>query len=369
MFNKGKIIQAVRSMPDQMPSDDETVEIILYFKTVIGQVLKKRSLKVGTQLTIGGKEISWSAGTEHEIEQELFMEFFSLEIVREGGWIEKNLKMVQGLNDEELWRKFDNKAMNILRQSLPKSYMEEISEERPERMWLKTELPPDEIEIVFEGAIKSKKIGDEEVKGLMAIEDKIIDALGAMDRSTESAKKKLDKHMDDLIKELMKTDAEEIPFKEFYDEIRTKYYNQPQIFVRQLQNKFKDQTLICHYLIITFPSEESFRAIYEPREIFLQNLFLKYGNSWEAVLAKIAVREEAKMKLKPGMNPKEKQLAVQEMKEFYRKWLPGLSSQQILRYVKSEIKKEVQDLDKILQSFAHILYEYMLRANQNGEND
>lgn len=379
MFNKKLIIQSIRNMPNQMPSDEETVEIILYFKTVIAQVLKKRGLKVGTQLTIGGKKISWSTddqlsshkkatGTEHEIEQELFMEFFSLEFIGKSGWIEKNLKMVQGLNDEELWRKFDNRAMNVLRQSLPKSYMEEISEERPERMWLKTELPPDEIEIVFEGAIRSKKIGNEEVEGLMAVEDKIVSALEIMDKSTESRKKKLEKHMDILIDKLMKADIEEVDFKEFYNVIRNKFYNQPQIFIRQLQNKFKDQTLISRYLINTFPSEECFRAIYD-REGFLQNLLLKHGNNWEVVLAKIAIKEEAKNKLKPGMNPKEKQLVVQELKDFYRKWLPNINSQHILRYPKSEIKKKPKDLDKILQNFAHLLYERMLQANQNSEND
>ncbi len=154
MFNKKLIIQAIRNMPDQMPSDNETVEIILYFKIIIGQILKKRALKDGTQLTIGGKMISWSAGTEHEIEQELFMEFFELEFIGKSGWIEKNLKMVQGLNDEDLWRKFDNRALNILRQSIPKSHMEDIDEKRPERMWLPSKLKPDEIEIVFEGSIK-----------------------------------------------------------------------------------------------------------------------------------------------------------------------------------------------------------------------
>lgn len=359
MFNKGKIIQAVRSMPDQMPSDDETVEIILYFKIVISQVLKKRGLKIGTQLTIAEKKISWD-GVGAEIEQELFMEFFSLEFIGKSGWIEKNLKMVQGLNDEKLWRKFDNRAMNVLKQSIPKSHMEKIDEERPERMWLKTELPPDEIEIVFEGSIKSKKIGDEEVEGIMAAEDKIVSALEAMDRSTESTKKKLDKHMDDLIEKLMKGDAEEIPFKEFYDEIRNKFYNQPQIFIRHLQNKFKDQILICHYLIITFPSEECFRAIYD-REGYLRDLFLKRGNNWETVLAKIAVKEEAKKKLKPGMNPKNKQMLVKEMKDFYRKWLPYLRTEHLFMYAKAKIKKESKDLDKILQNFSHLLYAHMSR--------
>jgi len=169
MFNKNKIIQAIRNMPDRMPSDEEAVEIMLYFKTVIGQKLKKRGLKIGTQLTIGGKKISWSTddqlsprkkavGTEHEIEQELFMEFFSLEFIGKSGWIEKNLKMLQGLSDEELWSKFDNRAMNVLRQSIPKSHMEKIDEERPERMWLKTEVPLDEVKIVFEGAIRTKEV-------------------------------------------------------------------------------------------------------------------------------------------------------------------------------------------------------------------
>jgi len=203
----------------------------------------------------------------------------------------------------------------------------------------------------------------------MAAEDKVVKALGVIDRAMEPMKKKLERHMDALIDKLMQSDIEEIPdFKEFYNEIRNKFYNQPQIFTRHLRNKFKDQTLISRYLIAIFPLEECFQAIYD-REGFLKELLLKHGNNWETVLAKIAVKEEAKKKLKPGMNPKEKQLIVQELKDFYRKWLPNISSQHILRYQKSEIKKEVQDLDKILQNFAHLLYEHMLRANQNGEND
>lgn len=380
MFNKKLIVQAIRNMPNQMPSDDEATEIMLYFKTVIGQKLKKRSLKIGTQLTIGGKKISWSTddqlsphkkavGTEHEIEQELFMEFFSLEFIGKSGWIEKNLKMLQGLSDGELWRKFDNKAMSILRHSLPKSHMEEIDEERPERMWLKTEVPLDEIEIVFEGAIRTKEVDGKEVSGLMAAEDKVVKALGVIDRSMEPMKKKLERHMDALIDKLMQSDIEEIPdFKEFYDTIRRKFYDQPQTFIRHLQDKFKDQTLISRYLINTFPSEECFRAIYD-KEGFLKELLLKHGKEWETILAKIAVKEEAKKKLKSGMSSQSKQLAVREIKEFYRKWLPDINSQHILRYAKSEIKKEPQDLNKILQNFAHLLYEHMLRANQNGEND
>ncbi len=361
MFNKKSIIQAIRNMPDQMPSDDETVEIILYFKIVISQVLKKRGLKIGTQLTIAEKKISWD-GVGAEIEQELFMEFFELELIGKSGWIEQNLKMIRGLNDEELWRKFDNRAINVLRQSLPKSHMEALDEERPERMWLPSELKSDEIEIVFEGSIKSKIVGGKEVEGIMAAEDKIVNALGVIDKSMEPMKKKLDEHMDILIDKIMRSSVEKFPdFREFYDEIRTKFYNQPKTFIKYLQDKFKDQTLICHYLIATFPSEESFRAIFEPLEMFLQNLLLKYGGEWQLVLAKIAIREEAKMKLKSGMNSKEKQIAVKEIKDFYKEWLPNLRIEHILRYAKVKIKKEVQDLDKILQNFAHLLYGHVLK--------
>jgi len=368
MFNKKLVIQAIRNMPDRMPSDDETVEIILYFKTVIGQKLKKRGLKVGTQLTIGGKKISWStddqlsphkkaSGTEHEIEQELFMEFFSLEFIGKAGWIEKNLKMLQGLSDEELWRKFDNKAMSILRHSLPKSHMEKIDEEHPQRQWLPSELKPDEIEIGY---------GAEELG-----EDNVIRALEVVDRSMEPIKIKMNKHMDALIDKIMQSNIEEVPdFKEFYDTIRRKFYDQPQTFIRHLQDKFKDQTLISRYLINTFPSEECFRAIYD-REGFLKELLFKHGKEWETILAKIAVKEEAKKKLKSGMSPQSKQLAVREIKEFYRKWLPDINSQHILRYAESEIKKEAQNLDAVLQNFAHLLYEHMLRdkTNQNNKND
>lgn len=369
MFNKKLIIQAIRNMPSQMPSNEETVEIILYFKTIIGQILKKRGLKIGTQLNIGGKLISWSTGTEHEIEQELFMEFFSLEFIGKSGWIEKNLKLLQELNDEEVWRKFDNKATNIVRQSIPKSHMEDIDEERPERMWLPSELKPGEIEIGYEAEIKTKTVGGKEVEGILAAEDSVVKALEAVDRSAEPMKKKLEKHMDDLIDKLIRSDIKEIPdFKEFYNEIRNKFYSCPEIFITQLQNKFKDQSLVCHYLVATFPSEESFRAIFD-REGFLKELFFKHGNDWESALAKISVKEEAQKKLRSGMSSKEKQIAVREIKDFYRKYLPNLTSQQIIRYAQSTIKKKPEDLDAILQNFAHLLYEHLLQANQNGEND
>jgi len=388
MFDKSKIIQAIRNMPNQMPSEEETVEIILYFKTAISQVLKKRGLKIGTQLNIRGKIISWSTddqisphkkaiGTEHEIEQELFMEFFSLKIIcetGEEGWIEKNLNTLQGLDDEEIWRRFDNRALNVLRHSIPKSHMEKIDEKRPQRQWLPTELPPDVVEQCYEAMLPEKtrlRYGgaDETLRGDDAWASKACDALQAFDRSMEPMKKKLDKHMDKLIDNLMEIKIEKIPdFKDFYNEVRYKFYNQPQTFIRHLQNKFKDQPLINRYLMFTFPSEESFRAIYD-RKGFLKELLLKYGDEWEIILAKIAIKEEAKKKLKSGMSPKGKQVAVQEMKEFYRKWLPDLNSQHILRYAKSEIKKELKDFDKILQNFAHLLYEHILKANQNQEND
>ena len=124
------------------------------------------------------------------------------------------------------------------------------------------------------------------------MEASVVEALEVLDRSAEPMKKRLEKHTDDLIDKIIQGNIKKIPdFKEFYNEIRNTYCDQPQIFIRQLQNKFKDQPLISRYLINTFPSEESFRAILD-REGFLKELLFKHGNNWEVVLAKIAVKEE-----------------------------------------------------------------------------
>lgn len=403
MFSKKLIIQAIRNMPDKMPNDEIT-EIISYFRTVIGQIYKKRGIESGTQLFIAKKEYTYDLNRQGQLlNEDEFINVLLVEFFFNGGWIKKHKNKFKNLNDKELWRKFDNRACKLLRDSIPISYMEEIIREaepgeeiiyssrqhgdititeydefggvknvcikkakpikivQPELQWKKTELPPGEIEIVYEGKIPDKVSDNGEIiTGIMAAEEATVSLSEIIEGSHKQMGTRIRESMDEIINELMRVDKKLPSFKEFYESVKDGVYNRPQVFTNRLQRTFKDQLLISRYLIITFPSEENFRAIYEPRKIFLQNLFLKHGGDWQLILARIAIKREVQKKLKSEMGPKKKQIIVKELKEFYRKWLPTLRTEHIFIYAKTKIKKEPKDLDKLIQNFAHILYEELL---------
>ncbi|GAI81290.1 unnamed protein product, partial [marine sediment metagenome] len=234
---------------------------------------------------------------------------------------------------------------------------------QPELQWKKTALPPDKIEIAYEAAIPDRINSDGNIiTGLLAAEEKVISLSELADRTAKPVAIKIRESMDGIISEIIGTENQLPNFKDFFENMKDKFHNQPQVFIKQLQNQFKDQPLISRYLVATFPSEESFRAIYDKKG-YLTDLLLRHGNDWQVILAKIAVKAEAQKKLKSRINLRGKQKAVKEMKEFYRKYLPNLRTAHIFQYAKGKIK-EPKNLDKMLQNVAHLLYEEILKENK-----
>lgn len=400
MFNKKLIIQAIKNMPDRMPSDGETKEIRFFFKTVIGNIYKKRGLKPMTQLVIAGQEYTYNLNYEGKLlNEEEFVNVLFISLFSNEGWLEKHQDKFKDLNDDEVWKKFNNRAYKLLKDSLPTSYMADIFREAkpgekieyatrqpsdcvvteydefggvknvriekakpikilaPELQWKKTELPPNVIEIVYEGSIPEKIDSDGNViTGLAAAEDRGVNPLELADRTGEPIRVRMRESNEKMDGGIMKNQGEKLPtFREFYDGIAHDVYNHPEIFYRLFESEYKDLPLIVRFLIVTFPSEEGFKAIYD-RKGYLTDLLLKYGKEWMIILAKKAIKVEAQKKLKSRMSLREKQLAVKEMKEFYRKYMPGLRTEHIFQYSRSKLKKKEEDLDKTLQNFAHLLY-------------
>lgn len=408
IFDKSRVIRIIKKVPI-IPNDNEIQEIRFYFKTVIGNVYKKRGLKSGTQLFINKKEYSYTLNHQGQLlNEEEFINVLFMELFSNGGWLEKHQDEFKDLSDDEVWKKTNNRAYKLLRDSIPKSYMEEICEECepgekiigdsrqhgdmktttfdefgnvksvkmkkakpirviPSRQYQKSQVPVNKIEIGYEGTIPDK-IGDDGkvVTGIMAAEEKAVNPLEIFGRSHKPVAVKIKESMDKIIDKIIKADKEAPTFPEFLNNLKDKFYNHPEIFIKQLRNKYKDQPLISRYLVNTFPSEESFRAIYNTRETFLKELFFKYSSKWEKVLARIAVKAEARKKLRSGMSGKGKIAATQEMLEFYRTWIPGLRREHLFMYAKSEIKKKPEDLNKMLQNFAHIIYEDLLKKGQEA---
>ncbi|MFC2163624.1 hypothetical protein ACFLT2_01355 [Acidobacteriota bacterium] len=403
-MNKNLVLNAIRkAIRGEQPRGEESFALDEYIAAKVHQVIKRLGIRNGIPIFIYGKELTFSWSAIGDICHELYMEFFSFSSIceaGEAGWIEKNRTNLVNLSDEELWAKFDNRAYNWLRRLLNRgSHILEINPDihhsdtvlieydgrgdahvrierakpveskkldRDERIGKGTEAS-----VCFSAQFPTYKTEDNEfapglenaIKCMHSELGHGINVSRGHENRVQEARREV---MDDIISKMSESQVED--YAKFFKRYLEKFGN-PEILARHLRRKYMLVELVARWLWAIFPDDICFEALNQPADTFLRNVYIRYGSTWQTYIAQKAVKAEAVKKLS-GKTGEVRKKTTDEIKSYYRKFIPSLTTQQIEGYFEPEFRRlsdraKSPKFQTLLQNYINLLWEDHRESKEN----
>jgi hypothetical protein len=354
-----KIIPAIRRRwENKMPCAAETETLFKYFEMKSTHFLCSK-IPSGKEITLCGEEFIFcydNKRVDHSAKDyicnTLFLHFFS-----DDGWIMKN-SAYQNLSDDELFDKFDDRMLNVLRDAVPKKQRKIISMAEA-RDYFKDD-GRDNWEDVRDGVDIVTK--DEEFEAKVTRD---IKRSGQHFEDESSIREKGRALCDDLIDVLIGSiDG----YKNVYDfkaKLIKEFGSNPAILTNYIRQKYKHYPLVQRWLINIFPERiEPYRAISKAKRddqgSFIEELYWKYGADWEKKIAYEAASYEGARRLE-GKPFEDRQEILKEMVDFYRKYAKSIRWQKIEETAltaRNTIEKESKNRKSHEEKLINLLWEH-----------
>jgi hypothetical protein len=345
-----KIVPAIRRrFENEQPTAEETVVLLQYFEVKSVEFLCSK-IPSGTRIRLCGEEDIFHYDNKKLIHSGkdalcnmLYIDFFD-----KGGWIEKNIKY-RDLNDDELFHKFDVRIYNVLRRAVPKEQakVKALSE------------------VIDFFKYKDGTTAAEQ------LEAKAVTLGEVFDVETARAKARaVQNEVDDYV---IFQDVEDVPDIQTFKEQKLKEYTEhPEILLNHIKRKYKDDELICRWLVNTFEVKDDWiKSIMMPCEAFFQYVQAHYtgeSGDWHVVIARESSRFEAGRRL-VGKIGDERDEILEEMYRFYVKYDSSIRKSKIdesagLAY--RTIMKAIDDgkTRQRLTKFIHLEHDYRLERRR-----